>query len=53
MSKYEHKTFDTAAFYVPEGMYSIAELETMLEQFKQAKEIQDRQLKKAVGESNA
>lgn len=52
MTKYERKTIGMAAFYIPEGMYSIDELEEMLEQFKQAKEIQDRHLKKAIGENN-
>ena len=52
MTEYERRTIKMAAFYIPEGMYSIEELEEMLAQFKQAKEIQDRHLKKAIGENN-
>ncbi len=50
MSGYETRTIDMACFYVEEGMYSIAELEQMLEDFKKAKEIQGQHLKKATGE---
>ena len=52
MTEYERRTIKMAAFYIPEGMYSIEELEEMLAQFKQAKEIQDRHLKKSIGEIN-
>jgi hypothetical protein len=38
-----------AAFHIEEGMYTIKELEQMLAEFKQAKEIQDRHLNNALG----
>jgi FPC/CPF motif-containing protein YcgG len=37
-----------ARFHVPEGMYSIEELEEMLANFKEAKRHQDEQLKSAM-----
>ena len=45
MTEYIYKTYDMARFYVPEGMYSIAELEAMLADMKEAKKHQDEQLK--------
>lgn len=49
MSDYTHTTHEMASFYIEEGMYTIKELEQMLAEFKQAKEIQDRHLKNALG----
>lgn len=48
MTEYTYQTFDTARFYVPEGMYSIAEMEQMLSDFKEAKRHQDAALKTAI-----
>lgn len=38
MAKYTYKTYNIAGFHLPEGMYSIAELEEMLADFKEAKQ---------------
>jgi hypothetical protein len=38
MAKYTYKTYNIAGFHLPEGMYSIAELEQMLADFKEAKQ---------------
>ncbi len=45
MDRYTHKIYDMARFHVPEGLYSIAELEQMLADFKEAKRVQDDQLR--------
>lgn len=42
------KTYDMARFQVPEGMYSIKELEEMLADIKEAKKRQDDHLKVAM-----
>ncbi len=47
MDRYTHKIYDMARFHVPEGLYSIAELEQMLADFKEAKRVQDDQLRAA------
>jgi hypothetical protein len=39
MAKYTYKTYNIAGFHLPEGMYSIAELEQMLAEFKEAKQL--------------
>ena len=44
MSEYTYETYGMAKFYVLEGMYSIAELEQMLSDFKEAKLRQDAAL---------
>lgn len=44
MSELEYKTYGMARFHVPEGMYSIAELEELLKQLKEAKAQQDKHL---------
>ena len=48
MSEYTYKTYGMARFYVPEGMYSIEEVEQMLADMKEAKRHQDEQLKAAM-----
>jgi FPC/CPF motif-containing protein YcgG len=48
MKEYTYKTYGMARFHVPEGMYSIEELEEMLANIKEAKRQQDEQLKAAV-----
>ena len=53
MSQYTYKTYDMARFHIPEGMYSIAEIEEMLVHIKEEKERQDRHLKAAIKEKNA
>jgi hypothetical protein len=49
MTDYKYTTHEMAAFHIEEGMYTIKELEQMIAVFKQAKEIQDRHLKNALG----
>lgn len=41
---YEIKTYGTAQFYVQEGMYSIEQLEQLLDDFKEAKRRLDQRL---------
>jgi len=48
MTEYTYKTYGMARFHVPEGMYSIAEMEEMLADMKEAKRHQDEQLKAAM-----
>ena len=48
MAEYTYETYGMARFHVPEGMYSIAELEQMLADFKEAKRRQDDHLKAAI-----
>lgn len=48
MSEYTYQTYSTARFHIPEGMYSIAELEQMLVNFKEAKRQQDKHLKASI-----
>ena len=48
MSEYTYETYGMAKFYVLEGMYSIAELEQMLSDFKEAKLRQDAALEAAM-----
>jgi len=48
MSEYTYRTYDTARFHVPEGMYSIAELEALLAEMKEAKKHQDEHLQAAM-----
>ena len=48
MTKYTHQTYGLARFYIPKGMYSIAELEQMLANFKEAKQRQDEHLKASI-----
>ena len=49
MTNYVYTTHEMAAFHIEDGMYTIKELEQMLLEFKQAKEIQDRHLNNALG----
>jgi len=48
MTEYTYKTYGMARFHVPEGLYSIKELEEMLASIKEAKRRQDEQLKAAM-----
>jgi aspartyl/asparaginyl beta-hydroxylase (cupin superfamily) len=48
MTEYTYKTYGMARFHVPEGMYSIEEIEEMLANIKKAKRHQDEQLKAAM-----
>jgi len=48
MAEYTCETYGMARFHVPDGMYSIAELEKMLADFKEAKRRQDEHLKVAI-----
>ena len=41
---YEVRTYETARFHVPEGMYSIEQLEQLLSDFKEAKRRMDQNL---------
>ena len=52
MNQYTYKTYDMARFHIPDGMYSIAEIEEMLVHMKEEKERQDRHLKAAIKETN-
>jgi FPC/CPF motif-containing protein YcgG len=45
MTEYTHKTYGMARFHVPEGMYSIEEIEEMLANMIEAKKQQDEHLK--------
>jgi hypothetical protein len=44
MTEYIFKTYDTMRLHVTEGMYSIAEMEEMLADMKEAKKRQDEHL---------
>ena len=48
MTDYIYKTINTACFHLPDGMYTIDELEELLEKFKQARKIQNEYLEKAI-----
>ena len=48
MSAYEYKTYGTARFQIEGGMYSIQELEDLLDKLKAAKRRQDSALKNAI-----
>ena len=48
MTEYTYKTYGMARFHVPEGMYSIEDLEEMLANMKEAKKHQDEHLKAAM-----
>lgn len=48
MKEYTYKTHDMMRFHVPEGMYSIAEMEKMLADMKEFKRQQDEHLKAAM-----
>jgi hypothetical protein len=45
MTEYTYKTYDMARFHVPEGMYSIKEIEEILANMREAKKHQDEILK--------
>jgi hypothetical protein len=49
MTEYTYTTHSMSAFHIPEGMYTIAELEQILADLKEAKAMQDRHLQKALG----
>ena len=46
--EYTYKTYGTAKFYIPEGMYSIEELELLLVDMKATKEQTEKSLKKVL-----
>ena len=48
MTEYTYKTYGMARFHVPEGMYSIEEIEEMLVDMKATKERTDQALKRAI-----
>ena len=43
--EYTYKTYGTAQFYIPEGLYSIEEIEKLLADMKAAKEQTEKSLK--------
>ena len=43
---YEYVTYNTARFWVEEGMYSVEDIENLLVQMRKAKAAQDRLLTK-------
>ena len=45
---YTYKTYSTAKFYIPAGLYSIEELEQLLAELKATKEQTDQALKKVM-----
>ena len=45
MTDYTYTTYNTAKFHIPEGMYSIEEIEELLADMKAAIRRQDKQLK--------
>jgi hypothetical protein len=47
--KYVYQTFGTARFQIDAGMYSIEELEHILENLKDAKQQRDKYLKSSIG----
>jgi hypothetical protein len=51
-NEYEYKTYDMARFYIPEGMYSISEIEEMLANIKKEKKRQDEILKASMRQTN-
>ena len=52
MSKYEYKNYGTARFQIEGGMYSIQELEDLLDKLKAAKRLQDSALKDTMRSTN-
>ena len=46
--EYTYKTYGVALFHIPEGMYSIEELELLLVDMKAAKEQTEKHLKKVL-----
>jgi hypothetical protein len=46
--EYTYKTYGTAKFYIPEGMYSIQELELLLVHMKATKKQTEKSLKKVL-----
>ena len=46
--EYTYKTYGTAKFYIPEGMYSIQELELLLVYMKATKKQTEKSLKKVI-----
>jgi len=45
---YTYKTYSTAKFYIPAGLYSIEEIEKLLVELKANKEQTDQALKRAI-----
>ena len=52
MNKYEYKNYGTARFQIEGGMYSIQELEDLLDKLKAAKRLQDSALKDTLRSTN-
>ena len=48
--RYTYKTYDMARFNIPEGLYSIEEIEAMLASMKESKKRQDQMLEAATCE---
>ena len=46
--KYTHKIYGTSRFYVAEDLYSIEELETMLDRFKKAQQHRQKMLSRSM-----
>ena len=46
--RYTYKTYDMARFNIPEGLYSIEEIEAMLASMKESKKRQDQMLEAAI-----
>jgi hypothetical protein len=50
-TEYTVKTYGTQKVYIPEGMYTIEEVENLLSEMKKAKQIQDEALNKSLDEA--
>ena len=46
--QYEYKTYDLAQFHIPEGMYSIKEVEDILVAMKEMKRQHDQMLRRSI-----
>ena len=45
----EYKTYPTARFHICDGFYTLEEIEDFVVQFREAKQVQDRALKRSMG----
>lgn len=43
MIEYTYETYGMARFHVPEGMYSVDDLEQLIKEFREAEQIMDEQ----------
>jgi len=48
MDEYTYKTYGTARFHIPEGVYSIEEIEKLLADMKAAKKQTEQSLKRSM-----